>query len=62
MSVKVDFHFNLDWICSSPNYAGMSFQYVVAFYTGNSDNFKSLIEVEILPDNRGYNVTIGIEA
>jgi hypothetical protein len=53
-------HFTPEWLCSSPDYAGQSFQYVVGYFTANSDNNKSFIEVEILPDNRGYEVIIGI--
>jgi hypothetical protein len=51
--------FTPEWICSYPDYyAGQSFEYIVGFFTSNSDNNKSFIEVEMLPDNRGYEVLI----
>jgi hypothetical protein len=57
--MQLKLHFTPQWLCSSPTYAGQSFEYVVGYFTSNSDDNKSYVEVEILPDNKGYDVIIG---
>jgi hypothetical protein len=58
---RVKYHFTIDWVCTTEPHQNKSFADVVGFYTANSDNFKSFVEVEILGENAGYEVFITIQ-
>jgi hypothetical protein len=57
---RVKYHFTTDWVCTTESHKNKSFAQVVGFYTANSDNYKSVVEVEILAENAGYEVFIAI--
>jgi hypothetical protein len=60
---RIKYDFTSDWICMTQPHQSKSFADVVGFYTSNSDDFKSVVEVEVLGENAGYEVfiTISIE-
>jgi hypothetical protein len=54
-------HFDLDWVATEGTHKGQKFEYVVGYYTSQSDDFKSTIELEILENEQGYNAIIGFQ-